>query len=117
MTAEKTKVLASAGFATCRSIANVVLSEAFTLSVQRIAVIGIGALRQRCTDSVSASLSGAFPGALLAGGGAGVRFNRPRRGKAKARGASQSPNKRMQRTVAATASFLMRRRAAADSRR
>ena len=97
---------------------NVVLSEAFTLSVQRIATIKIAALTgERCTDSVNASLSSAFDRALPAGIGPGVRFNRPRWGIAKARGASVSPNKPMQRTVETTASFLGAQRAAADRQR
>jgi hypothetical protein len=99
-------------------VRNVVLSEAFTLSVQRIAMMKIAALGwERCTDSVNASLSGAFDRTLRVGGGPGVRFNRPRRGLAKARGASVSPNKPMQRTVETTASFLGAQRAAADRQR
>jgi hypothetical protein len=99
-------------------VRSVLLSEAFTLSVQRIAMIKIAALRwQRCTDSVNASLSGAFNRALAAGIAPGVRFNRPRWGLAKARGASVSPNKPMQRTVQMSASFLGSQRAAADRQR
>ena len=97
---------------------NVVLSEAFTLSVQRIAMMKIAALGwERCTDSVNASLSISFNRAVWVGGGPGVRFNRPRFGLAKARGASVSPNKPMQRTVERTASFLGPQRAAADRQR
>jgi hypothetical protein len=99
-------------------VRSVLLSEAFTLSVQRSAKIRIAALAsERCTDSVNTSLSGAFGRALRAGVGPGVRFNRPRRGLAKARGASVSPNKPMQRTVETAASFLRAQRAAADRQR
>ena len=95
-----------------------IFGEAFTLSVQRIAMIKIAALtRQRCTDSANASPSDAFNAALRAGGGPGVRFNRPRWGRSKARGASVSPNKPMQRTVETSASFLGFQRAAADRQR
>lgn len=87
---------------------DVLLSEACTLSMQRIVMIDIAALPgQRCTDSLDR--------ALRAGVYRGVRFSRRCWGIAKARGASRSPNKRIRRTVGATASFLMRHRAAADS--
>ena len=95
-----------------------VLSEAFTLSVQRIAMIKVaGFTCQRCTDSANASLSAAFDVALRAGSGPGVRFNRPRCGRSKGGGASVSPNKPMQRTVETVASFLGSQRAAADRQR
>ena len=97
---------------------NVVLSEAFTLSVQRIAMMKIAALMwQRCTDSANASLSDVLNRALRAGGGPGARFNRPRWGRSKARGASVSPNKPIQRTVETSVSFLGFQRAAADRQR
>ena len=93
-----------------------VLSEAFTLSLQRIARIGVPAVSaQRCNDSVNASLSGAVKKHAGSEAARGVRFNGRWLGLAKPRGASRPPNKRMQRTVETTVSFLTRCRAAADS--
>jgi hypothetical protein len=96
---------------------NVVLSEAFTLSLQRIARSSANAFRRpRCNDSVNGSLSAAFDRAVGLGGSR-VRFNGPRRADRPARGAWGPPNKPMQRTVETTASFLQAQRAAADRQR
>jgi hypothetical protein len=95
----------------------VVLSEAFTLSLQRIAQIDVHAWTpQRCNDSVNASLSDALDWAARPGCESSLQR---RRVVLHRRHAAQRipPNKRMQRTVEMAASFLMRYRAAADSQR
>jgi hypothetical protein len=72
---------------------NVVLSEAFTLSLQRIARSSAGALRrQRCNDSVKASLSAGFNRVRGFSVVSRARFNGPRRAHGAARGVEGPPN-------------------------
>jgi hypothetical protein len=75
----------------------VVLSEAFTLSLQRIARIDATSLKgQRCNDSVNASLSAAFIRAIRPGRNGS---HQPRRVTLHRRHGAQRipPNKQMQR--------------------
>ena len=76
---------------------DVLLSEAFTLSLQRAEEELKNALSERrCNDSVKASLRGAFESGALLGVRPGVRSNAAAFQSSKARGASRAPsNKRL----------------------
>ena len=90
------------------------LSEAFTLSLQRTVPVDVTSLkRQRCNDSVNASLSGELIRAGRVDVGSSLQRQRVTLNR---RHAAQRipPNKRIQRTVLWSASLLMRCRAAAD---
>ena len=97
----------------------VLLSEVFALSLERIETGEDRALiEERSNDSANTSLSGAFE--TCAGAQARSRSSLQHRSRwsgAKARGAARPPNKRLQRTVERTVSFLQRWRAAAEPQR